>query len=44
MARTDRAQFSREEMGRFVLLIHLLSKEQKQRGESPYLLPLKRGG
>lgn len=38
MARTDRVQFSREEIGRFVLFIYLLSKEQTWRGESPYLL------
>lgn len=29
MARTDHIQFSREEIGRFVLLIYLLSKEQE---------------
>lgn len=29
MARTDRIQFSREEIGRFVLFIYLLSKEQE---------------
>lgn len=39
MARTDHVQFSGEEIGRFVLFIYLLSKEQKWRGESPYLLP-----
>lgn len=39
MARTDRIQFSREKIGRFVLFIYLLSKEQKRRGESPYRLP-----
>lgn len=38
MARTDHVQFSREEIGRFVLFIYLLSKEQKWRGESPYRL------
>lgn len=37
MARTDHVQFSWEEIGRFVLFIYLLSKEQKWRGESPYL-------
>lgn len=29
MARTDRIQFSGEEIGRFVLFIYLLSKEQE---------------
>lgn len=29
MARTDRIQFSREEIGRFVLFIYLLSEEQE---------------
>lgn len=29
MARTDRIQFSREETGRFVLFIYLLSKEHE---------------